>query len=49
MVIITNLDLLPLAGFPGGSVDKESAYKAGALSLILGLGISPGKQNGKPL
>ena len=36
-------------GFPGGSDDKESAYNAGDLSLIPGLGRSPGEGNGSPL
>ena len=33
-------------GFPGGSAGKEFAYNAGDLSLILGLGRSPGEGNG---
>ena len=33
-------------GFPGGSVGKESAYSAGNLSSIPGLGRSPGEGNG---
>ena len=40
---------MPLAGFPRGSADKESAYNAIELSSILGLERSPGKENGKPL
>jgi len=39
-------DKLPtpvLLGFPGGSNSKESACNAGDLSLISGLGISPGE------
>ena len=32
--------------FPGGSEGKESAWKAGELGLIPGLGISPGEGNG---
>ena len=32
--------------FPGGSDGKESAWKAGELGLIPGLGISPGEGNG---
>ena len=38
--------------FPGGSVSKESAYNAGNagdMSLIPGLGRSPGEENGNPL
>ena len=36
-------------GFPGGSDGKESACKVGDLGLILGLGRSPGEENGYPL
>ena len=36
-------------GFLGGSHDKESACNAGELSLIPGLGRSPGEGNGNPL
>ena len=36
-------------GFPGGSDSKESAYNAGDQGLILGLGRSPGEENGNPL
>ena len=32
--------------FPGGSDGKESAWKAGELGLLPGLGISPGEGNG---
>ena len=35
-------------GFPGGSADKESAYNAGDLGSIPGLGISPGEGKGQP-
>ena len=38
-----------LWGFPGSSVGKESACKAGDLGLIPGLGRSPGEGNGNPL
>ena len=34
---------------PGGSDGKASAYKAGDLGSILGLGRSPGEGNGNPL
>ena len=34
---------------PGGSVGKESAYNAGELGSIPGLGRSPGEGNGYPL
>ena len=36
-------------GFPCGSADKESACNAGDLSLIPGLGRSPGEGKGYPL
>ena len=36
-------------GFLGGSEGKESAWNAGDLSSIHGLGRSPGKGNGNPL
>ena len=35
--------------FPGGSDGKESAYNAGYLDSIPGLGRSPGEGNGNPL
>ena len=46
MAIWVSLDWL---GFPGGSVGKESAYNAGDLSLIPGLGRSPGGGHSNPL
>ena len=36
-------------GFPGGSDGKESAYNAGDLGSIPGLGGFPGEGNGNPL
>ena len=36
-------------GRPGGSDSKESAYNAGDLDSIPGLGRSPGEGNGYPL
>ena len=36
-------------GFPCGSADKESAHNVGDLSLIPGLGRSPGEGKGYPL
>ena len=33
---------------PGGSDSKESAYNAGDLGSIPGLGRSPGERNGNP-
>ena len=38
-----------LEDFPGGSDGKASAYNAGDLGLISGLGKSPGEGNGYPL
>ena len=38
-----------LYDFPGVSAIKESAYNGGNLSLIPGLGISPGGGRGNPL
>ena len=38
-----------ITGLPGGSDGKESACNAGDLGLILGLGRSPGEENGNPL
>ena len=35
--------------FPGGSDGKASAYNAGGLGSIPGLGRSPGEGNGNPL
>ena len=35
-------------GFPCGSANKESAYNAGDLGLIPGLGRSPGRGEGYP-
>jgi len=46
------MDRLPnpvFLGFPGGSAGKESSCSAGDLSLIPGLGISPGEGNGYPI
>ena len=36
-------------GLPGGSAGKESARNVGDLGLILGLGRSPGEDNGYSL
>ena len=36
-------------GFPGGSAGKESAYSAGGLGLIPGLGRPLAERNGYPL
>ena len=40
------LPTLVFLGFPGGSEGKESAYFAGDLGSIPGLGRSPGEGNG---
>ena len=37
-----------MEGFPGGSEVKASAYNAGDLGSIPGLGRSPGEGNGNP-
>ena len=37
------------SAFPGGSDGKASAYNAGDLGSIPGLGRSPGEGNGNPL
>ena len=45
-------DRLPIPvfwGFPGGSDGKESAFNAGDLGSIPGLGRSPGGRHGNPL
>ena len=41
--------LRKLRGFPGGSAGKESAFNAGDLGLVPGLGRSPGEGIGYPL
>ena len=38
-----------MKGFPGGSEVKASAWNAGDLGLIPGLGRSPGEGNGNPI
>ena len=38
-----------IMGFPCGFADKESAYNAGDLGSISGLGRSAGEGNGNPL
>ena len=41
--------MLYYLGFPGGSAGRESLGNVGDLGLILGLGRSPGEENGCPL
>ena len=41
--------LVGIEDFPSGSDGKASAYNAGDLGLIPGLGRSPGVGNGNPL
>ena len=43
------MPLIALRGFHGSSDGKESAYNAGDLGLIPGLGRSPAEGNGNPL
>ena len=43
------MNLITDRGFPGGSDGKASAYNAGDLGLIPGLGRSSGEGNGNPL
>ena len=38
-----------IAGFPGGSEGKVTAYSVGDMGLIPGLGRSPREGNGNPL
>ena len=44
-----NMNLKLNNDFPGGSDGKVSAYNAGDLGSIPGLGRSPGEGNGDPL
>ena len=41
--------MVMITQFPDGSDGKVSAYNAGDLGLIPGLGRSPGEGNGNPL
>ena len=41
--------IIYLLGFPGGSDGKESAFNAGDLGSIPGVGRSPGRGHGNPL
>ena len=47
LILILNLFKLHM-GFPHSSVGKESAFNAGDLGSIPGLGRSPGEGNGNP-
>ena len=49
LLLLMYLTCLYSFGFPGGSVGKVSAYKAGDPGSIPGLGKSPGEGNGNPL
>ena len=44
-----SLSIPVFLGFPGGSAGRESTCSAGDLSLIPGLGRSPGEGKGYPL
>ena len=46
---VRNRILMGDLDFHGGSDSKESAYNAGDLGSIPGLGRSPGERNGYPL
>ena len=47
--VLTPLPPTRCPHLPHSSADKESAYSAGDLGLIPGLGRSPGEGNGNPL
>ena len=46
---MTNTSLSSIMGFPAVSASKESAFNAGDLGLIPGLGRSPEEEKGYPL
>ena len=47
---VASTDMILIAmGFPHDSAGKESAFNAGDLGLVPGLGISPGEGKGYPL
>ena len=48
-VVLCWSQVYTVLGFPGGSDSKESAFSAGDLGLISGLGISPREGNSNPL
>ena len=43
------MDNMPIQGFPGGSVIKNTPANTGDVGLIPGSGRSPGEGNGNPL
>ena len=45
----SDMTLMIIIDFPGGSDGKASAYNAGDLGSIPGSGRSPGEGNGNPL
>ena len=47
--LVRQMYLMAKGSFPGGSDGKASAYNAGDLGSIPGLGRSPGEGNGNPL
>ena len=47
--ILSSCNKVSIKGFPGGSDLKESAFNAGDLGLLPGIGRSPGEGNGNPL
>ena len=48
-ILLSQMNLEPVMGFPGGSDGKASAYNAGDPGPIPGSGRSPGEGNGNPL
>ena len=48
-VVLCWSQVYTVLGFPGGSDGKESAFSAGDLGLIPGLGRSPAGGHGNPL
>ena len=48
-ILLSQMNLEPVMGFPGGSDGKASAYNAGDPGSIPGSGRSPGEGNGNPL
>ena len=48
-ILLSQMNLEPVMGFPGGSDGKAPAYNAGDPDSIPGSGRSPGEGNGNPL